>query len=170
MSKFFLYEGNAYDVLDRLVRNSANICYTSPTPAFFLHSRTEATEGGGDQGWVIGAEDDTMMYITHMIEIMEKVKRVLKPDGSLWLNMADYSRTKEGALIQMPEMVSIALQQNGWNLMSTLIWLRRDADIPKRRFVRDWEYIYWFTKSKDYYFNEDCGKKSRAIIDIPYVA
>jgi DNA modification methylase len=141
------------------------MAYTSPTPAFFAPLR------GMKEEWVIGAEEDTMTYVEHMVKIMEKVKRVLKPDGSLWLNMADYSRMTGGALVQIPEMTSLTLQQHGWHLMSTLIWHRFDQEIPKRRFIRDWEYLYWFTKSKDYYFNEDCGNdiRGRAIIDIPYV-
>ena len=110
-----------------------------------------------------------MAYVEHMVKIMEKVKRVLALNGSLWLNMADYSRTTDGALIQMPEMTSLTLEQHGWHLMSTLIWLRRDANIPKRRFVGDWEYLYWFTKSKDYYFNEDCGFNKTSVFDYPFI-
>lgn len=110
-----------------------------------------------------------MAYVEHMVKIMEKVKRVLKPNDSHQLNMADYTRTEANALIQVPEMTSITLQQNGWHLMSTLIWLRRDAKIPKRRFVRDWKYLYWFTKSTDYYFNEDCVFNKTSVFDYPFI-
>jgi DNA modification methylase len=118
--RHFLYSGNAYNVLDRLAPHSINVCYTSPTPAFFASLR------GTKEEWVVGAEEDTMSYVEHMVKIMEKVKRVLKPDGSLWLNMADYTRTKDGALIQVPEMTSLTLQQSRWHLISTLIWSRHD--------------------------------------------
>jgi DNA modification methylase len=161
--RHFLYSGNAYDVLDRLAPQSVNICYTSPNPAFFSLLK------GIKEEWVIGAEEDTMAYVEHIVKIMEKVRRVLKPDGSLWLNMADYTRTEANALIQVPEMTSITLQQHGWHLMSTLIWLRRDSGVPKRRFIRDWEYIYWFTKSTDYYFNEDCGFNKTSVFDYPFI-
>jgi DNA modification methylase len=105
---------------------------------------------------------------------MKKVRRVLKPNGSLWLNMADYTRTKEGAHIQAPEMASITLQQIGWYLISTWIWSRHDdlgRDINnRRRFVKDWEYIYWFIQNPEYYFYENCGTINKtSIIDIPYV-
>ena len=118
MPKHFLYSGNAYDVLDRLAPHSVNICYTSPNPAFFSLLR------GIKEEWVVGSEEDTMAYVEHMVKIMEKVKRVLKPNGSLWLNMADYSRTKEGALIQVPEMTSLTLQQSASNIYLDLVKTR----------------------------------------------
>jgi hypothetical protein len=44
--------------------------------------------------WVIGAEEDTMSYVEHMVKIMKNVKRVLNPNGSLWLNLEEYYEGK----------------------------------------------------------------------------
>lgn len=55
-------------------------CVTSP-PYFGLRDY-------GHQGQ-IGLEETPEMYVAKMVEVFEQVKRVLKPEGTLWLNLGD---------------------------------------------------------------------------------
>jgi hypothetical protein len=54
-----------------LASASMNMVYASLTPAFFVSLR------GVKEEWVIGAEEDTMSDVGHMVTIMDKVKRVV---------------------------------------------------------------------------------------------
>lgn len=50
-------------------------------------------------GWIgaLGLEPDPQLYVEHIVEVMQEVKRVLRPDGTLWLNMGDsYAATPSG--------------------------------------------------------------------------
>ena len=73
----------------------------------------------------------------------------------------------------VPEQIAINLIRIGWQLISPCIWARADRAVivgdDRRRFVKDWEYIYWFTKSSDYYFNEGCGVNGTSIFEYPYI-
>lgn len=167
MPKFFIYEGDAYNVLDTLAPSSVDVCYTSPAPAFYERWKGKTTESD-----VIGTEENTGQYIQHLMAILKKVDRVLKPNGSLWLQIADYHH-HSGTVTMVPEQVALNLLRNGWLLISPCVWSRSDQAIiineNKRRFVKDWETINWFVKSKDYYFNEDCGVNKTSVFDFPYV-
>ena len=168
MSKFFIYHGDALQILDAIAPNSVDVCYTSPAPAFF-----ELQKGSPNRELdILGTEDDTGKYSQHLLTILSKVDRVLKPEGSLWLQIADYHSTK-GGVMMVPEQIAINLIRIGWQLISPCIWARADRAVivgdDRRRFVKDWEYIYWFTKSSDYYFNEDCGVNATSIFEYPYI-
>ena len=165
--RFFIYEGDAYSVLDKIAPNSIDIVYTSPSPAFF-----ELKKGVITDKRVLSTEENNIEYMNHLIAILQKVKRVLKPSGSLWLNISDYFSTKEGGLLMVPEGIAIKLVSLDWILMSTLIWSRSDkiAEGNERRFVKDWQPLFWFVKSTEYYFNEDSKYKTMSVFDFPYIA
>lgn len=57
----------------------------------------------------------------------------------------------------IPERFSSAMVDNGWILRNTLIWFRTNStpESVNDRFSRKYQYIYFFTKSPDYYFNKD---------------
>lgn len=66
--------------LKLLEDNSINTCVTSP-PYYGL--RDYGVDGQ------IGLEETFEEYINHLVEIFREVKRVLKDDGTLWLNLGD---------------------------------------------------------------------------------
>lgn len=109
-----------------------------------------------------------------MLAIIDKINRVLKKTGSLWLQISDYHYGKMGSVMMVPEQIALSLLQNGWSLVSPCIWSRADCAVvvgnEKRRFKKDWEYLYWFVRSEDYYFNEDCdGVNKTSVFDYPYI-
>ena len=84
-----------------------------------------------------------------------KLKPVLKEDGLLWLNLGDTYINKE--LQGIPWRVALALMNNGWILRSDVIWQKPNA-MPSSvtsRPTNDHEYVFMFSKAKDYYYNAD---------------
>lgn len=75
-----IYHGNCLDVLKTFEDESINCCITSP-PYYGL--RNYGVDGQ------IGNEDTPEEYISKLVEIFSEVKRVLKDDGTLWLNLGD---------------------------------------------------------------------------------
>ena len=82
----------------------------------------------------IGLEPTPGEYVEKMIEVFREVRRVLRDDGTLWLNLGDcyagswgnYAPTGEGLkpkdLVGIPWRVAFALQEDGWWLRSDIIW------------------------------------------------
>ena len=82
--RFFIYEGDAYSVLDKIAPNSIDICYTSPSPAFF-----ELKKGVITDKRVLSTEENNIEYMNHLIAILQKVKRVPQ---ALRFSLAQYIR------------------------------------------------------------------------------
>ena len=80
--------GNAIEVLKELPDCSADCCITSP-PYFGL--RDYGMDGQ------LGLEDTVEDYINKLTDIFREVRRVLKDDATLWLNMGDsYAGSTKG--------------------------------------------------------------------------
>ena len=80
--------GNSLDVLKTLPDESVNCCVTSP-PYYALR------DYGYD--WQIGLEETPEQYIQKLVEVFHEVKRVLKDDGTLWINIGDsYAAQRSG--------------------------------------------------------------------------
>lgn len=82
-----IYEGDCYEVLKTLPDESVNCCITSP-PYYGL--RDYGMDGQ------IGLEETPEDYINRLIDVFHEVKRVLKNDGTLWLNIGDSYATGGG--------------------------------------------------------------------------
>jgi len=86
------YEGNCIETMMSFQDDSIDCCVTSP-PYWGL--RDYGCDGQ------IGLEETPEMYINNMVEVFAEVKRILKPEGTLWLNLGDSymgncSRTSSG--------------------------------------------------------------------------
>jgi DNA modification methylase len=73
--------------MKQLPGNSVDCCVTSP-PYFGLRDY-------GHEGQ-IGLEETPEMFVDKMVEVFEQVKRVLKPEGTLWLNLGDSYAANRG--------------------------------------------------------------------------
>ena len=71
---------DALCALRELPAESVHCCVTSP-PYYALR------DYGMDAQ--IGREDTPEQYITRLVEVFRELKRVLRPDGTFWLNIAD---------------------------------------------------------------------------------
>lgn len=129
----------------------------------------------------LGLEPDVGMYVDHLVEIFREVKRVLRDDGTLWLNMGDcYAANrsyqvrdnkhvdvgntmgmkvpdglKPKDLVGLPWRVAFALQADGWYLRSDIIWHKPNV-MPSSvtdRPTSSHEYLFLMSKNKTYYYD-----------------
>jgi site-specific DNA-methyltransferase (cytosine-N4-specific) len=168
-----VYEGDASAVLPRLPDEFFRCVVTSP-PYWGL--RDYGVDGQ------IGAERDPDAYIKRLTAIFDEVRRVLREDGTLWLNIGDSytsgnrayrapdkknpvramgyrARTPEGLkpkdLVGIPWRLAFALQRSGWYLRADIIWEKPNAmpESVKDRPTRSHEYIFLFSKTLHYHYN-----------------
>jgi DNA modification methylase len=78
--------GDTRDVLKTLPSESVNCCVTSP-PYFGL--RSYLPDGHDDKHLEIGLEPSPDEYVAALVAVFREVKRVLRNDGTLWLNIGD---------------------------------------------------------------------------------
>ena len=184
-----IYTGHALDVLKTLPEYSVNMCITSP-PYWGLrdYKTNPAIWNDGWQG-ELGAEPDFNHYIKHLCDVFDEVKRVLKDDGTCWVNIGDtyggcslnssYGIKAKGdtsflnsvehlqkvahtlgkyskSLLLIPFRFAIEMQNRGWTVRNVIIWQKPNAtpQSVKDRFTVDFEYLFFFSKNKKYYFEQ----------------
>lgn len=136
----------------------------------------------------IGAEPDLSAYIKSLVEVFREVRRVLAPDGVFWLNIGNtYSSggrkwrdadeknkgramsyrppTPEGLkkkdLIGVAWLLALECQRDGWYLRNDIIWYKPNCqpESVKDRLTVAHEYLFLFSKSERYYFDQDAIKQ-----------
>ncbi len=173
-----ILQGDALAILKTLPDQSVQTCVTSP-PYFGLR----------DYGVVgqIGLEPTPDAYVTALVDVFRQVRRVLRDDGTLWLNLGDsYSAggrggggkqdTNKGSiglgawrvegygpkqLLGIPWHVAFALQADGWVLRQDIIW-HKPNPMPESvtdRCTKAHEYIFLLSKSEQYYFDNEAIKE-----------
>lgn len=81
-----ILHGDARDVLKTLPSGSVQTCITSP-PYWGL--RQYLPDGHPDMAKQIGLEASPDVYVAEMVAVFREVRRVLRDDGTLWLNLGD---------------------------------------------------------------------------------
>jgi DNA modification methylase len=136
----------------------------------------------------LGLEPTYKMFIEHLLLITNELKRVLKPTGTLFWNMGDsyasfggplrhfgyidpkYGNNKGGffvepitpkSLMMIPERLAMGMIDQGWILRNKLIWYKPNGmpSSVRDRFSNKWEYIFFFSKNRKYYFDLDSVRK-----------
>jgi DNA modification methylase len=94
--------GNALEKLREIPDGSVDCCVTSP-PYWGLRAYGTVPQTWQD-GWVgeLGAEPTPDEFVSHLVDIFREVRRVLKNEGTLWLNMGD-SYAGRGGMQGIPE-------------------------------------------------------------------
>ena len=180
-----ILHGNCINKLKTIADKTFHTCVTSP-PYWGLRDY-----GEDDQ---LGLEETPQEYVANMVQVFRKVRRVLRDDGTLWLNLGDsYHRigsdqpTQRGKLntkninerygwdkshkskninlkpkdlVGIPWRVAFALQEDGWYLRQDIIWNKPNPmpESVKDRCTKSHEYIFLFSKSKNYYFDNESIK------------
>ena len=141
--------------------------------------RQEATTGNfclkcGAWKGELGLEPTIELYISHLLQIFDEVKRVLKKTGTCWVNMGDsyagsgspggdeylrpYNRKGIPAksLCLIPERFALGMVGRGWILRNNIIWYKSNPmpESVKDRFTGAYEYLYFFTKNRRYFFEQ----------------
>jgi site-specific DNA-methyltransferase (cytosine-N4-specific) len=165
--------GDAWHALRQFADSTFRCCVTSP-PYWGLRDYGIPHQ--------IGAETTLEEYLANLTGIFREVKRVLRDDGTLWLNIGDsYTSgnrtwrdadkknpargmdyrppTPEGLkpkdLVGVPWRIAFLLQADGWYLRSDIIWNKPNCqpESVKDRPTRAHEYLFLFSKSEDYFYN-----------------
>ena len=107
-----------------------------------------------------GQEPSFELYVKHSVLIFNEVQRVLRKDGTLWLNLGDTFHNAN--LVGIPWRVAFALQEQGWILRSDIIWHKNGMpEAVKNRPTKAHEYLYLLAKSPQYYYGfEDVKEKA----------
>jgi len=161
------------DALTRLTEPPAGTvdCVITSPPYFQL--RDYGTPGQ------LGLEATVSAWVEGLRPVFGQLARVLKPTGSLWLNLGDsFSRhLKYGAppkgLLLAPERLVTALASDGWLVRNKVIWAKTNP-MPSSindRLTLTYEVVYFLTRSPRYFFDLDAirephrttaGKRARA--------
>lgn len=179
--KIQILQGNCIETLQKLDDKSINTCITSP-PYWGLRNYN-------DEEKQLGMEDTPEEFVDNLVKVFREVKRVLRDDGTVWLNLGDsYSsggRTtttnqslrgdkdygvtrpkpskgiKPKDLIGIPWRVALALQQDGWYLRQDIIWHKPNPmpESVKDRCTKAHEYIFLLSKNVKYYFDNEAIKE-----------
>ena len=155
--KIDIYAGDCLDSLKQLEDQSINTCITSP-PYFAL--RDYGVEGQ------LGLEETPKEFIDNLVNVFKEVKRVLRDDGTVWLNIGD-SYGDEKHLLGIPWRVAFAMQDDGWILRQDIIWNKPNPmpESVKDRCTKAHEYIFLFSKSKKYYFDNEVIKEESVTVN-----
>lgn len=170
-----LVVGDSSTVLGRIPGGVFQSCITSP-PYWSLRGHHIPGQ--------IGLEPSLSDYLVSLVELFSEVYRVLRDDGTLWLNIGD-SYTSGGRtwrapdkknqvramstrpptpdglkakdLIGVPWRLAFALQEAGWYLRTDIIWNKPNCqpESVKDRPTRSHEYIFLFSKSEQYAYHPD---------------
>lgn len=98
-------------------------------------------------------------FVCTMVKVFTSVRRVLRYDGSLWLNLGD-TYGDGGQLMGMPWRVALALQANGWILRSDVPWVKRNP-MPESctdRPAKALEYVFLLVKQMGYFYDGEAIK------------
>lgn len=176
-----ILQGDVLQVLKTLPDQHVHTVVTSP-PYWGL--RNYGVEGQ------LGLEKTPEEYVAKMVEVFREVRRVLRNDGTFWLNLGDsynanyrgggvanatdkqasnagtvdFMATKQNKvpglkpkdLVGIPWRVAFALQADGWYLRQDIIWAKPNPmpESVRDRCTKSHEYIFMFSKSPKYYYDQ----------------
>jgi DNA modification methylase len=96
-----------------------------------------------------------------MVAVFREVRRVLRRDGTCWVNLGDLFVNKQ--LQMMPARTALALQADGWILRSSIIW-HKPNPMPESctdRPTSAHEHVYLLTRSARYYYDAEAVREDR---------
>jgi len=131
----------------------------------------------------LGLEPTIELYISHLVQIFDEVKRVLKKTGTCWVNIDDsYAGSGKGigsdhgkavftdddiiklpaidtpakSLCLIPSRFALAMVEHGWILRNDIVWYKSNPmpESVKDRFTGTWEHLFFFVKSQRYWFEQ----------------
>lgn len=106
----------------------------------------------------LGLEKTPEEYVANMVAVFREVRRVLRDDGTLWLNLGDsYAKDKTKTLVGIPWRVAFALMSEGWLLISEIVWVKTKLAPAggSRRPIRAHEQVFMLVKQASYYYDAD---------------
>lgn len=173
LTQCLIIRGSADDALARLPVGTVQTVVTSP-PYWSLRDYDVESQ--------VGRDDALPDYVASIVKTFEQLRRVLRDDGTVWLNVGDsYTsgnrgyrapdrknraramsvrpRTPDGLkpkdLIGVPWRLASALQEAGWWIRSEVIWVKPNAhpESVQDRPTLDHETVFLLSKNSNYYYD-----------------
>jgi len=150
---YLLVNGDCLSVLKEMPAEAVDCVITSPP--YWNQRQYEFDSNRLCKGFVpIGEESDYREYVSVLANIFAQIKRVLKKQGSFWLNLGDKYYKKN--LLGMPWRVALAMQDDGWILRNDVIWDQMKGTQSAKDRLRDmYEHIFHFVKKTHYYYDHE---------------
>ncbi len=169
--------GDALEVLRTLEPESVHTCVTSPP---YYNLRDYGAEGQ------IGMEATPEEFVDKLVAVFREVRRVLRQDGTMWVNIGDSYATRSGRqpptntrnscghtekrtpagykykdLIGVPWLLAFALRADGWYLRQDIVWNKPNCmpESVRDRCTKSHEYIFLLSKSERYFFDAEAIKE-----------
>jgi DNA modification methylase len=101
----------------------------------------------------IGQEESPEEYVETLVAALREWRRVLRPTGSVFLNIGDTYHSH--SLAGIPGLLEVRARQERWYIRNRIIWAKKFG-LPspaKNRLVNRHEYIYHLTTGTDYYYD-----------------
>jgi len=167
-----IYHGDSLSVLKTFPDESIDCVMTSPP---YFGQRDYDVDGQ------LGLEKTPDEFVEKLVAVFDEIKRVLKKTGSCWVNLGDCyggfqgknagypdNKTKASvpqikrspstakSLLCVPEKFLIEMTNRGWIIRNKIIWHKNNVmpSSSKDRFTIDYEMLFFFVKSKKYYFDQ----------------
>jgi DNA modification methylase len=179
--------GDCLDLLAQMPPESVHCCVTSP-PYYALRSYLPEDHPAKDRE--IGSEPTLDAFLATMVTVFRAVHRVLRDDGTLWLNIGDsYAAgagcrtygSSDGAvgrgdaqgpritdlppknLLMVPARVALALQADGWILRSDIIWSKPNPmpESCRDRPTNAHEHLFLLAKRPRYFYDGDAVREAQ---------
>ena len=133
--------GDSLSILKSLPDDSVHCCVTSP-PYYALRDYEAAGQ--------IGREATPEKYIARLVAVFREMRRVLRKDGTFWLNISDTycTSTKQGCkpkdMLGIPWRLALAIRDDGWYLRSDVVWEKPNTmpESVKDRCTRSYEHVF----------------------------
>lgn len=139
------FVGDNLSILKIIPSNSIDCCITSPP---YWGQRKYANGG-------IGLESNPTDFISNILKVTLEIKRILKDNGSFWLNIGDTYKNK--SMQAIPWRIAIKMiDDQGWILRNDVVWNKlkgaMDSSSDKLRNIH--EMVFHFVKNKNYFYDD----------------
>jgi DNA modification methylase len=150
-SKYELYLGDTKEVIDKLVEDGTQVDMIFTSPPYFSMRKNYS---GNDDGEVGSIHVDD--YADWFLGFTEKFLKILKPNGSFFLNIND--KIDNGVVHPVLDELKYKMRQQGWFLVAKpYIWYKKNA-MPTNctyRAIDRYEYVFHFSNSNKPKFRAD---------------
>lgn len=147
-------QGDACEVMRRIEDASIDCIVTTPP---YWRRRSQGTES-----ITATTKED---FVDELLQTMSQAYRVLKPQGSLWLNMGD--DTTDGFVQGIPwRLVLQMIDKQGWQLVNEVVWNKTTTSPQgsQDHLRKVHEFMFHLVKNDDFYYNDEELRRTFALI------
>lgn len=153
-----ILQGHCIDVMREMPDASVQAIISSP-PYWRLRDYGTSVVEWDDWSGELGQESTPQAFVAHLIDVFREARRLLAPNGLLWVNLGDTYAKGLGiphkSLVGIPWRFALAMIDDGWILRQDIIW-HKPNPLPESvidRCTKAHEYVFMFAKSSSYYWD-----------------